>query len=215
MALPTPPPYNQLDVPNSGNNDCGQTDVAAALTALGRPTSPSAVVAHGPAGETDAPTLMGLLNAFGSRGMAVGGPISEYLPGALGRTHYCIVGIQSDAGGNPSPGSSIGHWLLCYGEGLYLNPYGGRLVEYADLSGCDLRTGVEIMEDPELTTDITRSIIRVAYWAAAHREPDEAGLEFWSGEALRNGLDATLARMVDSGGELDANLLKDAARDAQ
>lgn len=212
MTLPIPPAYNQLSAKTDPSDDCGETCVAAALTALGHDTTVDQTVAV-KAGLTSASDLVNLLHAFNSTAVICDGAINTYLPSVLERGHYCIVGITSDGGGNPLPGSSIGHWLLCYDTNQYLNPYGGRLVGYTNLSACDLRVGVEIVEALEMTNDVIRGVIRVAYWAVAHREPDEAGLDFWTGQAAANGLDATLARMMDNGGEFPTDLGKDEARD--
>jgi hypothetical protein len=49
----------------------------------------------------------------------------------------CMVAIFSDHAGNPSPGSGIGHWVLCYGYDpgadvfSVMQPVGGRLVRYS------------------------------------------------------------------------------------
>lgn len=59
--------------------------------------------------------------------------------------------------------------------------------------------------------DVFRATLRVVYLAVGHREPEEAGLEFWTNEALAHGLDATIARMIDNPGELNSKLAQEAA----
>jgi hypothetical protein len=169
MTLPTPPPYNQLSAKLQPNDDCGETCVAAVVTCFGNTVTPTEVSGVR-SGLTNASDLVKLFAHYGVAAVTSASPLEG---------HYNVVGIWSDAGGNPQAGSGIGHWLLQYGPDQYLNPYGGRLVTYTNLP----LTGdyVNILGDPEMTLDTARTLVWAWFPSILGRRPEgQSAVDYWA-----------------------------------
>lgn len=172
MPLKAPPALDQMSVPNEPSDRsemCGEVAVASVLQALGHKVTPEDVIGwlratygeawvqHGTGGESP-DHLVAALAHWGMPAHVVSGEmISQYLVGAIGRDHYVLCAIYSDAGGNPDPGHHTGHWIVGYGPGQYMNPYGGRYVTYADLSSEDQLYGIEVDASVGMEDDVTPS----------------------------------------------------------
>ena len=110
MTLPTPPAYNQLFAKTSAlSDDCGETCVAAALTALGHDTTVDQTVAV-KAGLNiclrpgQSPACVQHYGCHLRRGHR------HLSPTGAARGHYCIVGITSGVSGNLS--RRLAYWSL-------------------------------------------------------------------------------------------------------
>jgi hypothetical protein len=164
MTLPPPPALNQMAQADADRSEmCGETVVAAVLQTLGHQVSPEDVIAwlratygeawvqHGTGGESP-DHLVAALAHWSVAAHVVRGPIFAYAPAAVQeRGHYVLCAIYSDSGGNPDPGHHTGHWILGFGASNYMNPYGGRLLTYPDLSAEDQQYGIEVDNDMGMT----------------------------------------------------------------
>ena len=177
--LPPPPAYNQLSVPVTGDDDCGQTCVAAVITALGvAPVTPGDV-ASVITGETTPAQLVALLARW---------EVDASVSSAADPDYYNIVLTSSNAAGVPTTGTGIGHWLLQYGPDNYLNPYGGLLTTYTSLplppSGVAAIVTVEMTpttEELTMTLDVARLFVWQWYASILRRMPEsQAAVDDWA-----------------------------------
>lgn len=162
-TLAAPSIRSQLSAATDPWSDCGEADCASVISDAGSPVSVQTVasfsVSSGNAlgnGETTGPNLVAVLAHFGVSAQYRNGPLSQTIPAALAQGHEVIVLITSNDYGFPSPGTTIGHWLLCFGDsgGYYQvmqplgNPPGGSLQNYPQslLQQADEQEAVEIME---------------------------------------------------------------------
>lgn len=93
-----------------------------------------------------------------------------------------MIAIESDHSGYPSPGSGIGHWILWCGGDCYMQPVGGRLVNYPDdivqaasqnyHVVVDRLIGVEQRGDAPMTIDEARGVVYALLAVALGEGPD-------------------------------------------
>lgn len=157
--LSNPAGISQLSEGNLGWNVCGEAECWSVLQAFGINVSLTALTqlalslgATGN-GETSAQVLTALLGHYGVPSTFGQLPLAQSIPNAIGRRHRLIVLISSNGLGEPTPGTSIGHWVGPFGfqPGIYptLNTLGeppGLLHAYPQslLQACDQRLFVEV-----------------------------------------------------------------------
>jgi hypothetical protein len=159
--------FDQTRVPDRDHYEfCGETSLAAALTALGHVVSPAAVGAWlrtrygegGVGGGTDGPELAAFASTMGVSLVTRRGAAGDYVRAAVDAGHYSLCACWCDHQANPIPyaqsvqlhSGGIGHWMLAYGyqpDGSIdvLQPWGGRIMTYNLSSGQDQGYGMEIL----------------------------------------------------------------------
>ena len=114
------------------SEDCGEAVVASCVIDDGKAETVRDVEINAGGSVSGGTGPDQLIKALAAKGIpAVRVAATGEIDSALSRRHRIIVLIASDHYGNPDPGSTIGHWILCYGfDGanyLFMNPLGGRL----------------------------------------------------------------------------------------
>ncbi|HEY7350056.1 MAG TPA: hypothetical protein VH599_17185 [Ktedonobacterales bacterium] len=138
VLLKAPIRINQLTAGGQyPHEDCGESCASSILTDFGRPHSVRDIedfakkYGDAPKGGTGAEVYHALFHQYGVPSILRRGLQADWLLPALDNKHECMVAIWSNHAGDPTPGSTLGHWVIVYGyddaKYYFMNPVNEQL----------------------------------------------------------------------------------------